>query len=141
MQYLSTGFVDALTQTSPLVTIMQDVFIDVYTGSQPASADAAPTGTKLWTATKGSDGITALDVEHEHPGRVQKPVADTWGGTAVASGTAGWCRIRKAGDLGTLNTTDIRIDGAIGTDMTVNTTVVESGVPQVVKSYVLSFKQ
>lgn len=66
-------------------------YIEVYTGSQPATADTAATGTLLVTVTlndpaygSSSSGVATLDVTPE-------PSA-----TAVAAGTPGWYRVKDS---------------------------------------------
>jgi len=41
--------------------------------------------------------------------------SQTWSGTVLATGTAGWFRLRAVGDTGVLSTTQCRFDGAIAT--------------------------
>lgn len=84
-------------------------FLEIRDGTQPANANTAPTGTVLasvelpatpWLAV--SDGVLAL--------------TGTWEeASAPAAGTATWFRLRTSGDLGTTNTTDIRVDGDVTT--------------------------
>ena len=46
---------------------------------------------------------------------MSKAGAETWTGTAGATGTAGWFRLQTAGDGGGSSSTDERLDGAIST--------------------------
>ena len=85
--------------------------LDIYTGTQPASANDAASGTLLgtitgigWT-TSGNPAVLA-DAPYE--------------GTAVESGTAGWGRFRNAGDT-------LRMDGAVAAEFTMADTAVVSG--------------
>jgi hypothetical protein len=91
-------------------------FIDVYSGTQPASADDAPTGTKLVTIY--SDG-TATGLSWEPTavnGTTSKLNSETWSGTVLSTGTAGWFRLREASDAGTsTSTTAARFDGSVST--------------------------
>jgi hypothetical protein len=118
---VSTGLRNALLDTAALKTAMDDFFVDVYTGTQPGSADTAPSGTKLLTYTVGNDGTTGGDwAASASSGALSKLSSQTLQATGLAEGAAGWFRIRLAGDLGTTNTTDKRIDGSIaqsGSDM------------------------
>lgn len=84
----------------------------IYTGSQPADPDDAPTGTLLVTVKNGSSGVTFGDAVD---GYLSKTVGESWTGVGVASGTAGWFRLVAPGDLGTDNETDCRLDGAVST--------------------------
>jgi len=95
--------------------------IDVRTGSQPASANDAATGTLLATFTlndpafgAASTGAATIDVD---------PALTT---TGLAAGTAGWFRAKDSDD-GTV------LDGSVtatgdGGDLTMNTTTVSIGL-------------
>jgi len=48
---LSTGFVNARNQTGSTKSIMQNGIIHIFSGTQPATADAAETGTLLMQLT------------------------------------------------------------------------------------------
>jgi hypothetical protein len=82
--------------------------LDIYSGVQPGTADTAPTGTLLATITLPADTFAAAT-----GGSIAKN--GTWSGTVTVAGTPGYYRLRKTSDLGTTNTTDIRIDGTVGT--------------------------
>lgn len=91
--------------------------IRLYSGSQPASAESAATGTLLATFTLNDPagtvaaGVLTLDVD---------PGIST---TAVATGTAGW--FRATDSAGTTV-----FDGSAGTsgaDLILNTTAISSG--------------
>jgi len=89
-------------------------FINIYVGSQPGTPDNAPGSTLLCTIY--SDGSSAgLSFEEAVAGTITKKSTETWSGTAVATGTAGWWRLITPGDDGSGNTTDERLDGAIAT--------------------------
>ena len=111
---LSTGTVNQLCVTGDLRTIFTACFIDIYSGVQPTSPNNVPNGTKL--VTLYNDGVsTGLNWEASASnGILWKLASETWSGTVLATGTAGWFRIREAGDAGTASsTTAARIDGAI----------------------------
>lgn len=82
---------------------LYDVFnsgtLEIRTGSQPASADDAATGTLLASITLPATAFGAAS------GGV-KAKAGTWQATASAAGTAGWCRFKNSGDTK-------RLDGAV----------------------------
>ena len=88
--------------------------LDIYTGSQPASANSAASGTLLGTISgitwaAASSGAAALS-------------ASTDDSSADATGTAGWGRFRNAGDT-------LRVDGAVGAEFTLaDTSIVAGGV-------------
>lgn len=59
---LSTGFVNGLTQDGGFSQLLSNGVIEIYTGAQPATADAASTGTLLCTFTKAGGVYTAETV-------------------------------------------------------------------------------
>jgi hypothetical protein len=87
--------------------ILADTFaggvLELRSGSQPASADAAPTGTLLMTINLpdpalvvATDGLLIKDGD--------------WSGSAITSGVVGWARFRTTGDAEDENQTDERLD-------------------------------
>jgi hypothetical protein len=87
--------------------------INIYTGTQPATAATAASGTLLGTLTLASDSVTSATSNG-----VITFAAITSDTSADASGTAGWGRIYRTNDTApgsAGNTTDRRIDFAIGT--------------------------
>jgi len=120
---------------------LQDLFyrgnILIYSGSQPASADDAPTGTLLVTIY--SDGSSAgLSFDDASFGTLSKKATETWTGTVVANGTAGWFRLISPGDSGSSSTTDERIDGAIattGAEMNFSSLTMTAGAIQAISTF------
>lgn len=101
--------------------------INIYTGSQPASADAGTSGILLctiigigWGGSNGTIGATC--------GTVAFGTAGGYTGTAATGGTAGWARMETVGLGYTGSAATFRIDGDVGTASTstfvVNSTVV-----------------
>lgn len=113
--------------------------IDVYTGAQPASADDAATGTRLYTLTVDGDGTTGLSWEQSSGGVIAKESEESWRGTAVASGTAGWFRVyEQIDDPSAASTLNARWDGAIatsGAEANMSNTSVESGAIQTATAF------
>lgn len=106
-----------LIEVAPMAHSIQDTFrggqIEFYTGLQPATADAAPTGTLLVTV-KNSSGA-GISFDDAASGVLTKASAETWNGVCVATGTAGWARMLTPTDGGASSTTDERMDMAVGT--------------------------
>jgi len=100
--------------------------IEIRTGTQPASADSAATGTLLATITLGdpafgpaSNGTAAL--------------ADTpLSGAAVADGTAGWFRMLD-GDGNTVLDGSVSATGG-GGDLQLSTTTITTGLTVTITS-------
>lgn len=118
---ISTGAREKLVSVSTIKELLDGGFMDIFTGSQPATADAVETGTKLVriSSTSGtgvSDGLrfgTAL-------AGVLPLTTPVWSGVVSPAGVAGWFRFYGtggtsgvAGSSGT-NGTAIRIDGNVG---------------------------
>lgn len=113
---------------TPSVTIVaaaqsfKDIFtygvLCIYTGSQPASADVAPTGTKLLEITESSGAFVAgavgngLSWDAPVAGVLGKD-STVWSDAGLASGTAGWFRF-YANDFDT-GSDSLCFDGAVGT--------------------------
>lgn len=73
--------------------------LKLYTGSQPASADDAPTGTLLVTITLPSPAFAAASGG-------AKAKSGAWSATGAAAGNAGWCRFENSA-------TGKKLDGAV----------------------------
>jgi len=92
--------------------------LKIYTGSQPANADTAASGTLLVT-------IALADPSFESPatGVMAMDADPDLTGTAVATGTAGWARVADSDSNSVY-------DGTVGTsgvDFTINTTSIVTG--------------
>jgi hypothetical protein len=126
--------------------------IYIYTGSQPATADAAPTGTLLGIATVGAGSWTAvsnltngLDFAAASAGAMTKSLSETWQFVGIADGTAGWFR-HVSGVAADSLTTDTnvypRIDGRIstsGAEMGMSNLSVVTGATSTIDTYSIAF--
>lgn len=142
---LSTGLVNKLMSVASFRGIFALGFIDIYSGVQPTSADDAPTGTKL--ATLYSNGTSAgLNWEPAAvSGALSKLASETWSGTVLSDGTAGWFRLREAADAGTASSTTMaRYDGAIATtggQMNLGSLSLITGAPFIIASAAFTLPQ
>lgn len=92
----------------------------VYSGTQPATADTAPTGTLLLTFTLPKPAFSA-PLNGSMSFVTLPPIV----AVASASGTAGWARMVKSDGAAVL-------DGSVGisnTDFVISSAVVSSGQP------------
>src|SRR5574343_173140 len=100
---LSTGLVNDMLDSSSLKAALEgggaNFLIKFYTGSRPASADDAPSGTLLVTVSNNATGNV-----------LAKNGGETWKGTCVADGVIGWARLARHGDAGGSCTTAQRMD-------------------------------
>ncbi|MCK9408269.1 MAG: hypothetical protein M0R68_03965 [Bacteroidetes bacterium] len=91
--------------------------IEVYSGAQPADADAAETGTKLLRITVNGGAFVAgnaangLTLEDPVAGVAVKETTEVWSGLGLANGTAGWYRFYANDYITGLSTTAKRLDG------------------------------
>lgn len=82
--------------------------LDIYTGSQPATPDLAPSGTLLASITLPSPCFAAAS-----SGAIAK--TGTWqDSSANASGTAGWARFKASGDDDSEDDAKVRMDVDVG---------------------------
>ena len=94
-----------------LKTALDLGFMYIYSGSQPTTPEDAANGTLLATISI-SGGATGLTWDTPADNEMEKVSSAVWSGTAVASGTAGWCRVSGASDTspGAASTTEERVD-------------------------------
>lgn len=112
--------------------------IDIYSGARPASPDLAATGTKLVTLSAAGAGTGLHLASAAAGGALAKASAETWQGTGLANGTAGYFRLRTGADTGGAeSTTAIRVDGTVATsggDLNMTSVAVASGAPYIVSA-------
>lgn len=140
---LSTKVRDNLAGTTGFAATFANGVIDIYSGTQPASADAAITGTLLGRVTLNSGAFTAgtatngLTFAAASGGSVSK--SGVWGFNGVDNGTAGWFRLKgNALDSNALSTVLPRVDGSIatsGADMNLSNIVIAIGAPNTIDSF------
>ena len=99
---LSTGFANAVNAIGSVKSVMNDSVIHIYSGIQPATADAVETGDLLMIITVDSLAFVSgapgngLSMDVSAAGILSKTVSETWSGDGLAAagtGTvAGWFR-------------------------------------------------
>lgn len=110
---VSTGLRNKVLDTGSLKSRLALGFLKLYSGAEPATADAAVTGTLLSTISVGGTG-TGLSLDAAAVGGVIAKAAEVWSGPIVATGVAGYWRFSAAGDTGASSITEERIQGSIG---------------------------
>ena len=140
---LSTKVRDNLAGTTGFAATFANGVIDVYSGTQPATADAVPTGTLLGRVTLNSGAFVAgtatngLTFAAAANGAVSK--SGVWSFNGVAAGTAGWFRLKgNALDNDGVSTTLPRVDGSIavsGADMNLSNITIAIGAPNTIDSF------
>ncbi len=142
--HVSTGLRNKMLDTGSLKSRLAAGFIDIYSGTEPISADAALSGnTKLcriysnWpTNTVGLTFDTSASA-----GVIAKNTGETWKGTNLATGTATFYRFVTASDTGVSSTTEERLQGSIalaGAEMNLSSVSLTSTVAQTVDYYVVA---
>jgi hypothetical protein len=145
---LSTGGRTGLASTQGLFELFNGGFMDIYSGGQPASADAAETGVKLVriTGTSGAVSTAGLTFGTAANGALPKSAA-IWSGVVEVAGVAGWFRfygtLGTTGVMGSSGTagTGIRIDGNVGvsgSDMEMSPTTLTLGRTHTVDEFTLT---
>ncbi len=141
---LSTGLRQGLLGTADFDTIFTNCFINIYSGVQPANADAAAIGSLLATIYSNNPTDT-LGLEFDNPiaGVISKAIAETWAGAGLLTGTAGWFRMWAAGDdPSILSTTEERVDGNIatsGANMNMTNTSIVAAAVQTISAFSITF--
>jgi hypothetical protein len=147
---VSTGFRDKLMTPAAdggksWGELLDGGIIHIYSGTQPADADTAESGDLLVKITKdglalGSGG--GLSLGNATNGKISKPAADDWKGTAVADGTAGWFRFYDSNETTGTSTTAVRFDGRVATsggELRVVTTTIADESNQVIANFSIEF--
>lgn len=140
---LSTRLRDNLAGALGFAATFANGVIEIYTGSQPATADSAVSGTLLGTVTLNSGAFTpgsptnGLTFAAASGGSVSK--SGVWSFNGIATGTAGWFRFKgNAADAGAASTTLPRMDGSIavsGADMNLSNIAITIGAPSTIDSF------
>ena len=143
MVRLSTGLRNNLAGTTGFAATFANGVIDIYTGTQPVSADSAISGTLLGRVTLNSGAFTAgsptngLTFAAASGGSVSK--SGVWSFAGLANGTAGWFRLKgNALDNDGASTTLPRVDGSIatsGADLNLSNIAIAVGAPNTVDTF------
>ena len=147
----AAGTVLVACKGGSLKDVFHDGVLKIYSGSQPTDADTATSGTLLVTisVSAGTFAHDAFDNGLEFgtaaSGAISKSSSETWQGTAVASGTAGYFRFyANPTDAGAASTTLPRIDGSIGTsgaDLNLSSTSITSGQTYTIDTFTLTLPE
>jgi hypothetical protein len=139
------GTVIACARGGSIKDVFHDGVLRIYSGSQPTDADAAVTGTLLIEVTESAGAFVhgafgnALEFGDAASGAIAKAAAETWQGTGLAAGTAGYFRIcANPTDNGAASTTLPRIDGSVGTsgaDLNMTSTTVAVGATYTIDTF------
>lgn len=109
----STGLRTHLMVTGSLKEALDGGFIKFYNGTEPTTANAAVTGSLLWTVSVDGDGTGLTFEAATVDAAAVKETTETWCG-ATTAGTPTYWRFVEAADTGVLSTTEKRIQGSCG---------------------------
>lgn len=140
---VSTGLRNKMLDTGALKNIMSGSLIKIYSGPVPDTADAAIGGTNmlLCTVSVNSTGTGVTFDTTAVNATIAKNPAEVWTGVNAAAGTASFYRLVAAGDDGTSNTVQARIQGSIGlagADMNFTSTALSLGATQTIDYFVVA---
>lgn len=98
MEKMSTGHIKQ--QLTEITKMYANGVMAIYSGTQPASADDAETGSLLCLITRNSGAFTPGDSENGlnfklpliFTGEITKDPEEIWSGIAINDGVAGWFR-------------------------------------------------
>jgi hypothetical protein len=99
-------------------------YVEIRTGAQPSGPDVAATGTILASIAL-SDPAFGASSNGTASADLTPPLTDP---SANATGTAGWFRVYDSNNVAVF-------DGAVGLEMTLNTTAVVSGQPVTITAW------
>lgn len=112
---ISTGLAKAMLDTGSFKSSLSGMKLKIYSGTEPATADAALGAAVLLCTVSDAGGAGALSFEAAAVGNVlSKLSSQTWSGTNVASGTASFCRLELASDTGASSSSEVRVQGDVG---------------------------
>jgi hypothetical protein len=148
---LTTGLVTELMGDGTgdaLKALLADGIMDIYSGSQPATADADEgSGTKLVSITLDSGDFTGgaptngLEFDAAVAGVLSKAAAETWSGIGLAVGTARWFRFYDNAYTTGVSTTAVRFDGNVSTtssQLVLSSTAIQVSLPIAVTTFKLT---
>lgn len=137
----STGLRTQLLGVNPFKTIFNLGFLKLYAGTPPASADDTLSGTTLLATISNNSTGTGVTFDAAVAGAISKAAAETWSGTAGASGTASFYRLVAAADTGAASTTEPRVQGLCavsGADLDLSTATIVSGTGYPIDNYTIT---
>lgn len=130
---LSTAMRNHMLETGSVKGAFTTLELRIYSGTEPAGADDAITGTKLVTIKGPSAAALAFDAAAS--GSLPKAASQVWSGVAIASGTATHFRLVDTADTDGSSTSAKRIQGKCGTsgaELNMTSTSIANGATQTV---------
>ena len=130
-----------------LQELLLDGIIHIFSGTQPASADAVEGCTKLLEITILSGAFTpgaagnGLEIAGPIEGVIGINDGEVWSGVGIVDGTAGWFRFySNAEDIGA-DPSAVRLDGICGTSnaqLNMSSLLVSEGATTTIDSFIIT---
>lgn len=109
---VSTGLANAILAGGGLKTALTGMVMRIYAGTEPTTADSSIGAATLLVTITDAGGGGALSFEaNAVAGVLEKSSSQVWEGTAVATGTATFCRLLLPADTDASSTTAVRLQG------------------------------
>lgn len=139
MPKLSTGLRDHILGTDDFIAGLNGGVIRYYSGTVPATADAALSGNVLLNVISNNAAGTGISFDPVPvSGVISKNPAEVWRGQNVANGVASFFRFSSLTDAGGASTTEKRLQGTIstvGADLNLSSTTMVSGNYRTIDSF------
>ncbi len=135
---LSTGLRNKLLATGSLSSLLAGGLIKIYSGTPPASADDAVTGTLLCTISLNNTGGGISMATTATAGVLSKDPTQVWSGSNAVGGTASYYRHVAAGDAGDSSATSARLQGTVGVagaELNLSSVTLVASAPQTIDYY------
>lgn len=139
----STGIRNFMLSAGSFKVGMAGSIIKVYSGTVPATADAALSGDAVMLLAytlNGTGGVLSLEA-NAADGSIQKNAGEVWQGSIVASGTPTFFRMQLPADDGSASIALNRLQGTVAlqdADMIVSSTTWTAGDERKLNYFVAS---
>jgi hypothetical protein len=150
-QAFEAGTVLICCKGGSIKDVFKDGVLRIYSGAQPASPDAAISGTLLLEVSESSGAFVAgafdngLELGDAALGIIAKAAGETWQDAGLAAGTAGYFRlVANATDNGGADTALPRVDGSVGTsgaDLNMSSTSISVGSTYTIDTFQLTLPE
>ncbi len=138
----STGFRNSILVTGSTRAALNLGFIDIYSGTVPATADSAIGAAVKLCRVSNASTATGLTFEATATGGVLlKASGEVWSGVNIATGVASFYRYVAAGDTGAESTSEVRLQGLVavaGADMNMSDTTLISAATHTVDYFAIA---
>lgn len=138
----STGLRNHILGTGSLKAALAGGFLELFSGVEPASADAeAPAGARLLRVYSDGSAAGLNLAAAAADGFIEKASTESWSGTVIETGAATWFRFVGPADTGAASTTEKRLQGAVaraGGDLNISDVNLVAGAPQAVNFFTIA---